>query len=179
MSDTFFERSHSSAATATTDLQWFVLHTRSRQEKVVASDLEAMGVSHYLPLVRQARYYGTRKRYVDLPLFPGYLFLHGLPEHAYQLDRARRLTQIIKVVDETRFEWEVNNIRLALEKSADLMPHDYLQEGVRVEVRAGPFRGLQGIVEQRKKQDRLVLQVHSFGGAVSLEIDGALLVRID
>jgi transcription antitermination factor NusG len=46
---------------------------------------------------------------------------------------------------------------------------------VRVEVRSGPFQGLQGVVEGRCANGRLVLQVETLGRAVSLEIDGALL----
>ena len=62
---------------------WHVLHTKSRQEKVVAAELGAMGIAYYLPLVRQVRYYGRRKAKVAMPLFPGYLFLRGSLEQVY------------------------------------------------------------------------------------------------
>jgi transcription antitermination factor NusG len=44
-----------------------------------------------------------------------------------------------------------------------------------VEVRAGPFRGLQGVIDSRSKLNRLILQIDMLGRAVSLEIDAALL----
>ena len=164
--------------TVRTDERWFVLRTKSRQEKIVATDINAIGARHYLPLVRRARYYGRRKTYVDLPLFPGYVFLLGDVEQAYWLDRRQRLSGIIDVFDQETLEGELRNIRTALSEKASLNPHPYLREGIRVEVRSGPFRGIQGVVAQVKKNDRLVLQVSSFGGAVSLEIDGALLERV-
>jgi transcription antitermination factor NusG len=50
-----------------------------------------------------------------------------------------------------------------------------LVAGTKVEVRAGPFRGLQGVVDSRLKQNRLLLQVEMLSRAVSVEIDAALL----
>jgi transcription antitermination factor NusG len=50
---------------------------------------------------------------------------------------------------------------------------------LRVEVRSGPFRGLQGVIEEVGRNDRLILQVQTLGRAVCLEIDGALLDPLD
>jgi transcription antitermination factor NusG len=44
-----------------------------------------------------------------------------------------------------------------------------------VEVRAGPFRGIQGVIENRAKEHRLILQITTLGKAVSLEIDASLV----
>ncbi|NJL30334.1 MAG: hypothetical protein HC898_01150 [Phycisphaerales bacterium] len=33
---------------------WYILHTRSRQEKAVTEVLSAMGIPHYLPLVKSS-----------------------------------------------------------------------------------------------------------------------------
>jgi hypothetical protein len=73
------------------DYRWFVLHTRSRQEKAVASDLMALGVDFFLPLLKQARYYGGRKRSIELPLFSGYVFVRGAQEQIYS-DRSSKTT---------------------------------------------------------------------------------------
>ena len=153
---------------------WHVLHTKSRQEKVVAADLAAMGIGFYLPLVRRVRYYGRRKTKVAMPLFPGYVFLRGSLEQVYTADRTRRIANIIPVNAQEQLDWELRNLHLALSKDAELTPFPFLQKGVRVEVRSGPFRGLQGIIEGRAG-NRLILQVDMLGRAVSLEIDGALL----
>lgn len=154
---------------------WHLLHTKSRQEKVVAADLAAMGIAYYLPLVRQVRYYGRRKAKVALPLFPGYVFLRGSLDHVYAADRTKRVANIIAVNAQEQLDWELRNLHLALSKDAALMPFPFLKKGVRVEVRSGPFRGLQGVIEGRAAENRLVLQVDMLGRAVSLEIDGALL----
>ena len=59
-------------------------------------------------------------------------------------------------------------------------PHPFLKAGVRVEVRSGPLRGLQGFVERRTGINRLILlQIEMPGRAVSLEIDPPLLDPIE
>ena len=158
---------------------WFVLHTKSRQEKILADELAAMRVPHYLPLVRRQRLYGTRKAVVEEPLFPGYVFVQGSAEQAYQADRTRRVANIIKVTDQQRLDWELNNIRLALSQNASLDPDPHLVKGVRVEVRSGPFQGLQGVIEDRAKESRLILQIDVLGRAVMLEIHGAQVEPIE
>lgn len=162
-----------------TESCWFVLHTKSRQEKMVAADLAADGVQCYLPVIRQIRFHGRRKVQVDLPLFPGYVFYFGEIEQAYDVDRRNRVANIIKVDDQRRFESELRNIELAISKKVGLSPHPYLKEGLLVEVKTGPLRGLQGYITDRKKNDRIVLQVEAFGGAAILETDGSLLEVIE
>jgi len=158
---------------------WFVLRTKSRQEKILANELRSRGIDSFLPLVTCTKYYGGRKASVELPVFPGYLFLRGDVDQAYDADRTRRVAQIIKVNDQTRLDRELRNIHLALAGGAPLDPFPYLRAGVSVEVREGPFRGLRGVIEPGGRRDRLILQVEILGRAVSLEIDASLLDVVD
>jgi len=158
---------------------WFVLHTKSRQEKALAKDLGAMGIACYLPLMKHARLHGGRRKVVEEPLFSGYVFLRGTTDEAYEADRTKRVAHIIRVQNQERFDWELNNIRLALECKAPLDPYPHLSRGRKVEVRSGPFRGLQGVIEGRGSQMRLVLQVEVLGRAVSMEIDGSIVEAVD
>jgi transcription antitermination factor NusG len=158
---------------------WFVVRTRSRQEKALAQDLRARGVAYFLPLITVTKFYSGRKAKVEAPLFPGYLFLCGSLDDAYLADRTDRVAQIIQVPDQRRLEWELRNVHAALGANATLSTFPYLRAGVRVEVREGPFRGLQGVIEDIDHRDRIIFQVQTLGQAVSMEIDGSLLDVID
>lgn len=159
--------------------RWFVLQTRSRQEKTVAQVIAAAGAECFLPLLRKVRYYGHRKRTVEAPLFSCYVFLRGFPFHAYQAISAKRANRIIEVPDQAQFESELKNIRLALDAGADLGPYRFFTRGRRARVTSGPFMGVEGIVEDKLKQDRLILKVNAIGRALSLEIDISLLEPLD
>ncbi len=155
--------------------EWFVLHVRSRQEKILAKDLAGLRIAHYLPLIVEAKYYGSGTFFVERPLFGGYLFLRGEIDDAYRANRTKRVAQILRVPDQEQLEWELRNLHLALSKQATLDVYPFLRTGIRVEVRSGPFRGLQGVIQDRAARNRLILQVEMLGKAASLEIEGALL----
>jgi transcription antitermination factor NusG len=158
---------------------WHLLHTRSRQEKALAETMSAKGIGVFLPLVEVTRTYGRRKASVGLPLFPGYVFLKGALDDAYEADRTKRVAGIIPVVNQAQLAWELRNLALALAARVPLDPYPYLRAGVRVEIRSGPLAGIQGVVESRLKRDRLLLQIDVLGQATSLEIDGAIVEPIE
>jgi len=161
------------------DTRWYVLQTRSRQEKALARALTASGIAHYLPLTKRPRYRRGRKLFVEEPLLPSYLFLHGSLEATYVATATKRVANVISVPDQQHFAVELRQIRLALENGADLSPYRYLTVGRRVRVSAGPFRGIEGLIEVSAKADRLVLQIDALGRATSLEIDAGLLEPVD
>lgn len=157
---------------------WHVLHTKSRQEKILANELRAKQIPHLLPLVSRVRFYGGRKAVVEEPLFAGYVFLLGTTDQVYTADRTKRVANIIKVADQRQLDGELGNLQIALSSPAPPDPYPFLQKGARVRVRSGPLMGLEGVVDE-KLTDRLVLQVSLLQQAVSLEIHGTLLELLD
>lgn len=158
---------------------WHVLHTRSRQEKSLARALHAAGIEYYLPVVDRVRFYGHRKRTVTVPLFSNYLFVNGPLEVAYFATSTQRVANVIPVLDQKGFESDLEHIRRALSGGADLSPYRYLEIGRRVRVTSGPFRDIEGLIENHHRPDRLILQIDTLGRAASLEIDASLLELVD
>lgn len=159
--------------------RWHVLRTRSRQEKALGTTLTSAGFEVFLPLVSQVRIYGHRKRKTDSPLFPGYVFLWGPLEAAYFAMESGRIAQIIRVADQQRLDHELTQIRMAFDGHAQLDPYPYLRVGHRVRVTQGPFRGIEGIVDERRSPDRLILVIDALGRATCMEIDASILAPID
>ena len=158
---------------------WHVLHTRSRQEKAITKALLAAGIEYYLPLTSRGTFRGRRKCVVAEPLFPSYLFMRGTVEDTYFAIATKRVANVIRVNDQLRFASELHHIKCALENRAELSPHKYIEIGRRARVTGGPFIGLEGLVEDHARPDRLVLQVAALGRATSLEIDADLLEQVD
>jgi transcription antitermination factor NusG len=155
--------------------EWFVLHVKSRNEKALAEELRFTSISHYLPLVNDVKYYGRRKARVDRPLFPGYVFLRGTVQEAYRANRTKRVARILRVANQQKLEFELTNLHLALSRRATLDLYPFLRTGLSVTVRAGPLRGLKGLIKDRTRRNRVILQVEMLGKAASLEIDAGLV----
>lgn len=159
--------------------KWFVLQTKSRQEKVVCDFFRERQIEHLLPLVAKTTYYGKRKVKSELPLFPGYVFVRSGIQDAYAADRTNRLVRIIPVFDQAKIAEELRSLTRALDAEQPFDRHPHLVAGVRVEVKSGPLQGVRGVVESRLKMDRLVLQVEILGQAISVEVDTDLLVVLE
>ena len=96
-------------------------------------------------------------------------------EATYFAIATKRIASVIHVADQTCFVHELEQIRTALSNGAALDPYSFLTKGRRVRVTSGPFRGIEGLVEDRPEPERLILQIDALGQATSLEIDAALL----
>jgi len=56
------------------DNNWCLVYTRPHQEKKLASSLNEHQIEYYLPTIRTLRQWRDRKKFIDMPLFPSYLF---------------------------------------------------------------------------------------------------------
>jgi len=159
--------------------RWWVAHTRSRAEKAFAWDLVRLNVGYFLPMVLRTRVSGRRKRTALLPLFRGYVFFCGTEENRYQAMRTDRLCRTISAADQRHLIAELCHLHRGLQGKADLDPYPHAAIGRRCRVRAGPFRGLEGVVVERSRRTLLVLQVGILGQGAAMEIDCDLVEPAD
>jgi transcription antitermination factor NusG len=157
------------------DPRWYAASTFSNHEKRVGDQLRERGVEHFLPLYDSVRRWKDRRVQLQLPLFPGYVFVH------LALRDRLRILNIPSVARLVGFggppvalpDNEMDALRTSLESQLRAEPHPYLKAGRRVRVANGPLAGLEGIVVRKKKQLRFVLSLDLIMRSVSVEMDAA------
>ncbi len=159
--------------------RWWVAHTKSRFEKAFAWDLARSDIGYFLPLVKRTVFSGGRKRQVMAPLFSSYVFFCGSDEDRYVAMTTNRLCQTIRVVDQERFVGEIAGIEKVIAGGLPLDPYPFAAVGRRCRIRSGPLQGTEGVVIQRGRPARLVLEVGILGQGASVEIDADLLEPAD
>jgi transcriptional antiterminator RfaH len=159
--------------------QWWVAHTKSRNEKALAHDLVQKGVSYFLPMAWRVHRKSRRTIRSLMPLFSGYLFFCGGENQRLELLRTNRVANVIEVKDQGKLLSELVQIEQALRVGAPLTPYKYIRKGQKCRVVAGPLMGLEGIVIQAKGSTRLVLQIDMLGQAASAEIDLDVIEVVD
>ena len=159
--------------------QWWIGHTRSRFEKTFALDLRSRDISCFLPLVERVRVSGGRKRSVMAPLFPSYVFFCGGESVRYEALTTNRLCQALEVHDQKKLVDELRAIEKMLAGKAQLDPYPFAAVGRRCRITAGVFRGVEGVVVQRNRMARLVLEVSMLGRGAALEIEADLLEPVN
>ena len=150
------------------------MHTRPRQEKIVAQILSRKQVAHFLPLSRAPRKYGNRETTVSLPLFPGYLFVCGDWNAREAAWRTNRVATILDAPDQDGLRAELGLV-YRLVTSGERIGLAKLVRGTRCRVVAGPLRGLEGTVLNQLSRCRIYVAMTMLNRSVTVEIDDACL----
>lgn len=158
---------------------WWVAHTKSRNEKALASQLQLRNISYFLPMHWKVSKKRSRTFRSLLPLFTGYLFFCGDEEDRLEVLRTNRVANIIIVKDQEAFVADLLPIELVLKQGEDIRPHNYIKTGQKCRVVAGPLMGTEGIVSRSSKRTRLVLQVDMLGQATSVDIETDFIELIE
>jgi transcription antitermination factor NusG len=156
---------------------WYAVYTRANHEKRVAEQLGLRFVEHFLPSYNSVRRWKDRKVRLQMPLFPGYVFVR-IP-----LSDQLRTLQIPSVVRIVGFngsptplpEEEIQAIQNGLKWGICAEPHPYLTVGRRVRIVCGPLTGLQGIIVKNKNRTRVVISLGLIMRSVAVELDSAQL----
>jgi transcription antitermination factor NusG len=152
---------------------WLVLRTRSHHENIVERSLEQKQIRAYLPKRRVVRRWKDRRTVLEMPLFPGYVFVQPEEDQFEKLRTVRGSCGF--VVQGSRPaampEKELEAVRILVRSGAELDVDPRLIPGQKVEIIAGPFMGLEGELIRVKSQQRLVINAHVVGSSVSVEVD--------
>ena len=156
---------------------WYAVLTRSRQEKIAASMLEYVAVTNFLPLITQERRWSDRKQMVNVPLFPGYLFVRIVRSS----DVLLRVLKVPGVVDFVRNrngpmaipEKEIEDVHAALAHGAGCSAHPFLKAGDRVRVLRGALAGFEGTLIRSGSQSKVVISVEMIQRSVAVNVDSS------
>ena len=159
---------------------WYAAYTRANHEKIVVEHLIQRSVEHFLPCYDSVRRWKDRNVRLQMPLFPGYVFVR-IPLSDQM--RVREIPSVARLVGfngtpvALRDE-EIHAMRNGLVQGVCAQPHPYLTVGRRVRVVGGPLAGLQGILLKRKKRTRFVISLELIMRSVAVEVDPAELQPI-
>lgn len=171
----------SSDALALRETRWYACYTRARHEKRVDGQLEQRGIESYLPLVPRTRQWKDRKKVVGFPLFPSYVFgrfalteLHEVLSIPGVATVVRANGRPVSIADD-----ELENVRQFVralaEEDVPLEVRPFLTAGQWVEVVDGAFRGVRGVVIERRNRRRVLVGLKAIGQGLEVDVNTRLL----
>jgi transcription antitermination factor NusG len=153
---------------------WYAAYTMPRHEKLVANQLTMREVETYVPLYRAIRDWKGRRAEIDVPLFPGYVFVK-VPITS----RVKVLEQpgVVRLVGTNGRatplpDDEIERLRTYL-ACCKAEPYPFLAPGQKVRIKSGPMAGFEGKILRRKGKLRLVVSLDLIQRAIVLELDAA------
>ena len=137
--------------------EWFAVRTRPRHEKTVTTQLETSGIETFLPLSTQVRTWSDRRRTVDFPLFPGYVFVRTSPatQARARVFQARGVIGFVGPNNQATAipAQQIEAVRSLLQSHIECRQYPFLNVGQRVRVQNGAgFQGLEGIFSSHRQR---------------------------
>lgn len=157
--------------------RWYVLHTRSRFENVVNDGLVKKSIEVYLPRIQVRSKRRDRKKMIQVPLFPGYVFVRTDLNPYQQIE-------IVKTVGVVRFvgnregplavrDESIASLQIMVASDQEIVTGHRLRKGDRVRVTAGPFAGVIGTFVRYRGHSRVVVNVEALGQHAAVDVDMA------
>jgi transcription antitermination factor NusG len=129
-------------------------------------------VEHFLPLYQSVRRWKDRQVQLELPLFPGYVFVRLALRDRLQVLEIPSVARLVGFngTPTPLPDVEIEALKAGLAGGVRAVPHPYLKVGRRVRITAGPLQGLEGIVTRRKNGLRLVVSLDLIRRSVAVEV---------
>jgi transcriptional antiterminator NusG len=161
---------------------WKVIYTASRQEKKVAAMLEKFGIEHYLPITKKLRLWSDRKKWVEMPLFNGYVFVK--PKLG-ERDRALDIPGVVKYLkyngaDAIVSDREIKLIESLLEKGYHIenLGAVNLKKGDRVRIEQGVFKGFEAeVLKDSDGEESVIVAFETISQVVKVTISSGVLKK--
>ena len=156
-----------------TDPLWYAAYTSANHEKRVAEQLGVRSVEHFVPLYESVRRWKDRKVRLQLPLFPGYVFVRlGLRDRL----RVLQVPGVARLVGFNGLpcalpDSEIEALKAGLASGVRAEPHRYLTVGRRVRVKTGPLAGMEGVLARKKNGARFVISLDLIMRSVAVDVD--------
>lgn len=153
---------------------WYAVYTKSRHEKTAAELLWQKDIECFLPLRETLSQWKDRRKLVQFPLFPGYLFVRTrLPERRLDIVKVPSVVRIVGGTNgpEPVPDEQIQSLKHFVFSKIPVDPYPYMSEGDQVRIIRGSLKGLRGILVEKKSRFRFVLSVDLIQQSVSCEIN--------
>jgi len=155
--------------------RWYVLHTKSRHENVVDEGLKKKTLEVFLPKIKVRSKRRDRRAMIQVPLFPGYVFVKtDLHPHSHlEIVKTAGAVRLIgsklgpvPVPDET-----IDSLRIMIASDGPISTGTRLKPGDRVLVVDGPFTGVSGRFIRYGGKGRVIVNIEALGQYAGVDVD--------
>ncbi len=154
-------------------VNWYAVYTKCHHERRVAKILRFESFDVFFPTRRVLSRRRDRRKILDIPLLPNYLFVHSPWEDLDEVIKVPGVAYVLGyngVVTPVPDE-EVASLQILVDSETGVLPYPYLREGERVFIKEGPFRGVTGILLRVDACNwKLVVSVHLMNRSVAVTV---------
>ncbi|AOM78748.1 UpxY family transcription antiterminator [Pedobacter steynii] len=151
--------------------KWYVVYTYPNYEKKVQSIFLRSNIPCFLPVQTVIRNWSDRKKAVEIPLFPNYIFVYADHKTKYQVLNVYGVSRYVSSngAPVTISENEIDVIK-KLMVVPGIVVERKVDAGDLVEITDGAFEGIKGVVFKKSSKSRLGIKIRGINQFLSIEI---------
>ncbi len=152
---------------------WYAAYTLANHERRVGEQLGRKGVENFLPMYESIRQWKDRRVRLQLPLFPGYVFVRIALFERLTVLRLAGVARLVGFGDRPAplADEEMEGLRRGMGSQLKMEPHPYVSKGQRVRILRGPLAGMDGILLRNKGNFRVVLSIDLIMRSIVVDVD--------
>lgn len=165
-----------------TENLWYALHTRSRFENVVFDNLTKKSFETFLPKMKKPSKRKDRRVVLDVPLFPGYIFVKTdlTPENHLSI---LKTIGVVRVLGSPRGpvpvpEESLSSLQIMVAANQEIFTAPTFLKGETVIVTRGPFEGITGIFLKDLGQGRVIVNIDILGQSAAVHVSDTDIERV-
>lgn len=154
-------------------MTWFAIYTKPKYEKKVADRLEKSGIEVYCPMVTQIKQWSDRKKKVETPLIPSYVFVNIAEKNRNDVFDIPGVVRYLFWLGKPAIvrENEILALKESLKETFSAVEIFPYKKGDIINISEGPFKGKEGIIKQVGK-NRVQLVLKELGMLITLTKEG-------
>jgi len=162
---------------------WYLIHTKIRQERVALENLERQGFACFLPLIRAEKLRRGALQVVQEPLFPRYLFIRlgtGLESQSWA--PIRSTVGVGRLVTFGRTAARIDDdliAELQIKTDSSEVQLRHFEPGEQVVVTDGPFVGVEAIYQMADAEGRVMVLLNILSKQVKMSVPPASIRKVN
>ena len=155
------------------EYRWYVLFVRGRCEKKADMFLKKINIISYLALQKKLRYWSDRKKWVEYPLFPGYLFVLVNNKDYYRVFDCPFILSYVRFEGQPAYvsSEQIESIRSVLNSGLNYSVTTVRYKiNERIKLDCGPLSGCCGQIVEYAGKDKLLISIDNVSYSLIVNI---------
>jgi transcriptional antiterminator RfaH len=154
---------------------WYLIYTRPRQERKVVASLAVLGINHFLPTIKIVSQRRDRKKTIENPMFPSYVFVH--PNTVNELLAGQDLDGAVSYVKFGKRKailapQVIDNVKLIAANAQGIeISYDHFSPGQQLIIQKGALTGLQCEMISYKNKNLALVRIELLQRNIILDVE--------
>lgn len=161
---------------------WYVIYTRPQQENKVSNYLSQKGIEFFFSTIKDVRQWHDRKKIINKPLFPGYIFvrIHDAADYFNCLE-IEGVCCFVKFGKQLGMisQAEIDQLKLMVNYNGSIEVSDeYFKSGQKLQIEEGALAGLTGEMVQYNGKTKILIRTYILSRSILVDLSAGFCSAI-